>query len=53
MVAEGYYATACIQQVKARCKVEVEMPIADAMYSILYEKKSAAKEVKKILDKLY
>lgn len=51
MVAEGYYATACIRQVKTRCGIEVEMPIADAMYEILYSKKRAAREIKKILDK--
>lgn len=52
MIAEGYYATACIRQVKNRVCKDVEMPIADAMYAILYERKSAAKEIKKILSKL-
>lgn len=52
MVAEGYYATACIRQVKSRCGVSVEMPIADAMYNILYEHKNVIKEIKKILPKL-
>lgn len=52
MIAEGYYATACIRQVKVRTCQELEMPIADAMYAILYEKKSPVKEIKKILSKL-
>lgn len=52
MIAEGYYATACIRQVKTRACENVEMPIADAMYAILYERKSAVKEIKKILSKL-
>lgn len=52
MIAEGYYATACIRQVKARCGVDVNMPIADAMYEILYDKKSAAKEMARILSQL-
>lgn len=51
MIAEGYYATACIRKVKSRT-IEIEMPIADAMYAILYERKSAIKEIKKILPKL-
>ncbi len=51
MVAEGYYATACIRQVKARCGIEVDMPIADAMYEILYNKKIAQKQIEAILSK--
>lgn len=52
MIAEGYYAAACIRQVKLRCGVDVNMPIADAMYAIMYEKKSAVKEMAKILSQL-
>ncbi len=51
MVAEGYYATACIRMLKEKSGVVVDMPIADAMYSILYEKKNAAREFSKILSK--
>lgn len=50
MIAEGYYATACIHHINER--FNVEMPIADAMYEILYNRKSATREIKKILDKL-
>lgn len=52
MVAEGYYATACLRQVKQRKGYQIEMPIADAMYDILYGKRSAKVVIKSILDKL-
>lgn len=38
MVAEGYYGTYCIH--KANEKLHVDIPIVEAMYSILYEHKS-------------
>jgi len=38
MVAEGYYSTACIHQING--SRGVRMPIADAVYRILYEKAS-------------
>lgn len=43
MIAEGYYATNCIKQVNKSRKVK--MPIADAMYRILYGKRSARTEI--------
>lgn len=52
MVAEGYYAAACIKKVIERCDMNIDMPIAEAMYAVLYEKKSAKIQVKNILDKL-
>ena len=40
MVAEGYYATACIHEINR--KYNLHMPIAEAMYKILYEFRSPA-----------
>ena len=38
MVAEGYYGTYAIH--KANEKMQVSLPIVDAMYAILYEQQS-------------
>jgi len=46
MVAEGYYATKSIT--KLLTKYDIEMPITEAMYMILYK----GKDPKKIMDKL-
>lgn len=50
MVAEGYYATACVHYINQ--KWGVDMPIAEAMYQILYNNKNAGLEIKRILDRL-
>ncbi len=50
MVAEGYYAAALIHEV-AKDK-GVKMPIAHAVYKILYKDKSPKKTMKKLTDKL-
>lgn len=50
MVAEGYYAADCIRHINFRHKVE--MPIADMVYSVLYEKASARKSMKALAAKL-
>lgn len=44
MVAEGYYATKCIKEINEN--FNVNMPITDAVYNILYEKISPAIEIK-------
>jgi len=50
MVAEGYYAVACIRELN---KVySVKMPICDAVYHILYDKVSAALEMKLLTENL-
>ncbi len=48
MVAEGYYAVACIE--KMRAAAHVDMPIAQAVYEILYKKGNAGKVMRKLVD---
>lgn len=50
MIAEGYYAADCIHRLRSR--FGIEMPIAEAVYGILYERKSPAAQLKSILDRL-
>ena len=44
MVAEGYYAVKCIKEINK--DLEVNMPITDAVYAIVYEKMSPRIEFK-------
>jgi len=48
MIAEGYFGAKCIKEINNEYKVE--MPILDAVYSILYEKKSAVPTIRKLTD---
>ena len=48
MIAEGYFGTKCIKEINS--EYNVEMPILDTLYSILYEKKSAVPAIKKLTD---
>jgi glycerol-3-phosphate dehydrogenase (NAD(P)+) len=50
MVAEGYYAINCLHEVNKQ--YNVYMPIADAVYAILYDKKSPVIEMKKLAEQL-
>lgn len=50
MVAEGYYASACIQNIIQR--YALEMPICNMVYQILYNRQPAAAEVRKLATKL-
>jgi glycerol-3-phosphate dehydrogenase (NAD(P)+) len=50
MVAEGYYAVKCVHEI--RKGLQVEMPITEAVYNIVYEKISPAIEIKLLCDKL-
>lgn len=50
MIAEGYYATKSVMVIKN--KFEVEMPIVEAVYNILYERISPVMEMRILSDKL-
>lgn len=50
MVAEGYYAAKGIHEINKKFKADI--PIADAVYRILYEKASPMLEMKLLQDKL-
>ena len=50
MIAEGYYGTKCINEMNE--KYEVNIPIADMVYRILYEGASAREEVKVLREKI-
>jgi len=50
MVAEGYYATKLIRQI--RKEREIKMPIAQAVYKVLYENSSPKKVMAKLAAKL-
>ncbi|MGL4598965.1 MAG: NAD(P)H-dependent glycerol-3-phosphate dehydrogenase [Bacteroidia bacterium] len=50
MIAEGYYAVRCVHEINK--KYQVNMPITEAVYNILYEKISPAIEIKLLTDKL-
>ena len=48
MIAEGYFGTKCIKEINN--KYNVEMPILDTLYSILYGKKSAVPAIRKLTE---
>jgi Glycerol-3-phosphate dehydrogenase len=48
MVAEGFYGTKCIYEINQRYKVN--MPILDAVYNILYDKKMPLIEIRNLKD---
>ncbi|HVV55641.1 MAG TPA: NAD(P)H-dependent glycerol-3-phosphate dehydrogenase [Mucilaginibacter sp.] len=50
MVAEGYYAVNCLHQVNKQ--YNVFMPICNAVYAILYEKRNPALEMKHLAGQL-
>lgn len=50
MVAEGYYAANCIEQICR--KHAIELPICHAVYSVLYEQQQPAIAMKILADKL-
>jgi glycerol-3-phosphate dehydrogenase (NAD(P)+) len=50
MVAEGYYAVNCLHE--ANKQYNVSMPIVEAVYSILYQRRSPVVEMRKLADQL-
>jgi glycerol-3-phosphate dehydrogenase (NAD(P)+) len=50
MIAEGYYATKCVIEINK--KFNVEIPIVQAVYNILYDKISPTIEMKILSDRL-
>jgi len=50
MIAEGYYATKCIHEINE--KYQVNIPIVDAIYEILYNRCSPTLEIRKLTEKL-
>ncbi len=50
MVAEGYFASDCIQDIILQH--QLEMPICNTVYNILYKQEPAASAVRKLTDKL-
>lgn len=50
MIAEGYYAVACIHELNKN--LHADLPICSAVYNILYEKISARLEMKLLTEKL-
>lgn len=50
MIAEGYYAAKCINEINKR--YNVVMPICNAVYNILYEKVAPRVEIKLLTDRL-
>ncbi|MEA1888023.1 MAG: NAD(P)H-dependent glycerol-3-phosphate dehydrogenase, partial [Bacteroidota bacterium] len=48
MVAEGYYASSCINEINKKLKVDI--PIADTVYRILYKKAGPSVEFRKLTE---
>lgn len=50
MIAEGYYATKCIYELNE--KYQINLPIVNSMYEILYNRCSPIMEIRKLTEKL-
>lgn len=50
MIAEGYYAVKCVNEINKR--YNVEMPITQAVYNIIYNQKDPRREMKILSEKL-
>jgi len=51
MVAEGYYASKCIHEINKEYRID--MPIADAVYRILYEERYPPFVIKQLTEELF
>ena len=51
MVAEGYYAADCIRQSSMRRNID--MPIADMVWEVLYKGKSAREAIQRLIQILH
>jgi glycerol-3-phosphate dehydrogenase (NAD(P)+) len=50
MIAEGYYAVKCVNEINKKYKVD--MPITTAVYNIIYDQKDPRQEMKALSEKL-
>jgi len=50
MVAEGFYAVKSLHEIKK--EFDVEMPILETVYNILYNRKNSKKELKNLTNQL-
>jgi glycerol-3-phosphate dehydrogenase (NAD(P)+) len=50
MIAEGYYATKSMYELSQT--LQIDMPIAEAVYNVIYKNKAAKAEIIKLSDKL-
>jgi glycerol-3-phosphate dehydrogenase (NAD(P)+) len=51
MVAEGYYASRCIHEINKEYRID--MPIAEAVYLILYEERYPPFVIKRLTEELF
>ena len=52
MVAEGYFAVKGIMQIKSKLSLDVDLPITEAVYNILYKHETAKYEIKRLTELL-
>ncbi len=48
MIAEGYYGAKCIYEINER--YQVDMPILDTLYAILYERQSPQAVIRRMTE---
>jgi len=50
MIAEGYYAVACIQRINEH--INTEMPVCQAVFNVLYKKSDPGEEISRLAERL-